>query len=92
MFIGILMNSFIRHNQTKIRAELYQGLQDALFRGEGATSVGQRIVLPSSIVGSPRHMQQLYQDSMALVRKFGKPDLFITMTSNPNWEEIKVTY
>jgi ATP-dependent DNA helicase PIF1 len=29
---------------------------------------------------------------MALVRKFGKPDLFITMTSNPNWEEIKVTY
>jgi hypothetical protein len=25
---------------------------------------------------------------MALVRKFGKPDLFITMTCNPNWPEI----
>ncbi len=25
---------------------------------------------------------------MALVRKFGKPDLFITMTCNPNWLEI----
>jgi hypothetical protein len=80
--------SYIRWNQKKIRAELYQGLQDALFRGEGPARVGLRIVLPSSIVGSPRHMQQLYQDSMALVRKFGKPDLFITMTCNPNWDEI----
>ncbi len=25
---------------------------------------------------------------MALVRKFGKPDLFITMMCNPNWPEI----
>jgi hypothetical protein len=25
---------------------------------------------------------------MALVRKFGKPDLFITMMCNPNWLEI----
>jgi hypothetical protein len=33
-------------------------------------------------------MNQLYQDFMALVRKFGKLDLFITMTCNPNWPEI----
>jgi len=33
-------------------------------------------------------MQALYQDAMAIVRKLGKPDLFITMTCNPNWEEI----
>jgi hypothetical protein len=33
-------------------------------------------------------MNQLYQDSMALVRKFRKPDLFITMTCNLNWLEI----
>ncbi|WVZ67157.1 hypothetical protein U9M48_016277, partial [Paspalum notatum var. saurae] len=26
---------------------------------------------------------------MALVRKYGKPDIFLTMTCNPNWEEIK---
>ncbi|XP_074292530.1 uncharacterized protein LOC141619414 [Silene latifolia] len=26
---------------------------------------------------------------MALVQKYGKPDLFITMTCNPNWPEIK---
>jgi hypothetical protein len=37
----------------------------------------------------PRHMQQLYQDAMAMVRKTGKPDLFITMTCNPQWREIQ---
>ncbi|XP_039805048.1 homeodomain-interacting protein kinase 2-like [Panicum virgatum] len=26
---------------------------------------------------------------MALVRKYGKPDMFLTMTCNPNWDEIK---
>ena len=33
-------------------------------------------------------MQQLFQDSMAIVRHFGRPTLFITFTANPKWEEI----
>ena len=33
-------------------------------------------------------MQQLYQDSMAIVRHFGRPTLFITFTANPKWKEI----
>jgi Helitron helicase-like domain at N-terminus len=33
-------------------------------------------------------MQQRFQDSMALVRKFGKPDLFLTLSCNPKWPEI----
>ena len=33
-------------------------------------------------------MQQNYQDAMAIVRHYGKPDLFITMTCNPKWPEI----
>ncbi|GBL84857.1 hypothetical protein AVEN_228004-1 [Araneus ventricosus] len=39
-------------------------------------------------VGSPRHMQQNYQDAMAMVLKFGEPDLFLTFTCNPSWSEI----
>jgi hypothetical protein len=27
-------------------------------------------------------------DAMALVQKYGKPDVFLTMTSNPKWDEI----
>ncbi len=36
-------------------------------------------------------MGQLYQDAMARVHKFGKPDLFITFTCNPKWKEITDT-
>jgi len=34
-------------------------------------------------------MQKLYQDSIAIVRCYGKPSLFITFTANPKWEEIE---
>ena len=34
-------------------------------------------------------MHQSYLDAMAIVQVFGKPDLFVTMTCNPNWVEIK---
>ena len=50
--------------------------------------VGKQIILASSFVGSTRYFQQLYQDAMAIVREFGKPDLFITVTCNPKWPEI----
>lgn len=33
-------------------------------------------------------MIQLYQDAISIVRQLGKPDLFITITCNPNWPEI----
>lgn len=45
-------------------------------------------ILPSSFIGSPRALQQNYIDAMSLVQKYGKPDLFITMTCNSKWEEI----
>jgi hypothetical protein len=56
--------------------------------GANTTNFGHMVVFPATFAGSPRHMNQLYQDSMAFVRKFEKPDLFITMTYNPNWPEI----
>ncbi|KAG5525404.1 hypothetical protein RHGRI_031907 [Rhododendron griersonianum] len=31
----------------------------------------------------------ILQDAMALVQKYGKPDLFLTMTCNGNWHEIR---
>ena len=33
-------------------------------------------------------MRRRYMDAMALVRRFGKPDIFLTMTCNPKWDEI----
>ena len=48
----------------------------------------KRVILPSSFTAGARYQHQLYQDAMAIVCHFGKPDLFITFTCNPHWEEI----
>ena len=81
---------YIRNNQQELRADLYQGLVDSLHAGEGrADSVGKRTVLSTTFIGGPRDMRRRYMDAMALVRKYGKPDIFLTMTCNPNWDEIK---
>ncbi len=79
--------NFFRHNQDKIRAEKYINIANANSEKSGK-SIGTRIVLPSTFKGSPRNLQQLYQDGMAVIRSHGKPDLFITVTCNPLWEEI----
>ena len=34
-------------------------------------------------------MRRRYMDATALVRRYGKPDIFLTMTCNPNWNEIR---
>lgn len=71
-------------HQNELRSELYQGLADAVQAGDtDGKHTGKKIILPSSFIGSPRHMHQMYQDAMAIVRRFGKPDLFITFTCNP---------
>lgn len=34
-------------------------------------------------------MQQNFQDSLAVCREYGHPDLFITFMCNPKWEKSK---
>ena len=81
--------NYIKCNQQKIRVDLYSGLADAISAGDSnPRDLGRKVILLSSFTGSPRQMFELYQDSMSIVRKYGKPDLFITFTSNPKWEEI----
>ncbi|PWZ37109.1 hypothetical protein Zm00014a_013946 [Zea mays] len=81
---------FIRKNQDRLRVDLYQGLVDSMLDGDiRAGKVGKRTVMSTSFIGSPHDMKRRYMDAMALVRKFGKPDIFLTMTCNPNWDEIR---
>jgi hypothetical protein len=79
--------NYIRHNQAKLRVDLYQGLRDSIAEQDENVG-GMLVVLPSSFTGSPRYMNQCYQDAMAVVREYGKPHLFITFTCNPHWDEI----
>lgn len=75
--------------QRKYRSSPYNCLANSVSRGiTSGSSVGQRIILPSSFTGGPHYLYQNYQDSIAICRKYGCPDLFVTFTSNATWPEI----
>ncbi|XP_057730233.1 uncharacterized protein LOC130945543 [Arachis stenosperma] len=54
-----------------------------------ASSIGTRVILPSSFTGGRRYMFNNCQDAMAICKHFGYSDLFMTMTCNPNWSEFQ---
>ncbi|XP_077174871.1 uncharacterized protein LOC143828370 [Paroedura picta] len=82
--------NFLRNNQTSLTVESSHGFMDHLQQTAGNVPMPDTaFVLPSSFQGSPRNIMQNYQDAMAIVREYGKPDLFITMTCNPQWPEIQ---
>eukprot|EP00794_Sanderia_malayensis_P002727 gene2727-biopygen2251 len=95
--------NWIMKNQQQLRVDSYQGLMDHLNRQAGEEmqmanalnpnqpvdiQVGRVVILPSSFTGSQRYMYQNSQDAMTIVRKYGRPDIFLTMTANPKWPEI----
>ena len=82
---------YCKDHQKELKADTYQGLQDYMENSANDMNgqVGKTIILPSTFIGSPRNIQQCYQDAMAIVNEKGKPDIFLTMTCNPNWPEIQ---
>ena len=80
---------YIRMNQDDLRSELYHNISEAVLKGDAQGSSTGKIILPSSLTGSPRYMINNYQDAMAICRAYGNPDLFITFTCNTNWPEIQ---
>ena len=52
-------------------------------------SVSIFVILPSTFISGDRYMHQNYQDAISLIQRFGKPHLFVTMTTNPDWDEIQ---
>lgn len=81
---------YLRDRQKDLRVECYQGLIDHLNDAAADRNLrpGNLMILPSTFVGGPRQMRQQYHDAMTIVRKYGRPDLFITFTCNPKWKEI----
>ncbi|GFW26104.1 ATP-dependent DNA helicase [Trichonephila clavipes] len=81
---------FITLSQTKLRAENYIHLQDAIRNDADLdpNSLGQMVILPLSFVNSARYFHEYTQDAFTYVRNYGMSDLFITMTYNPAWPEI----
>ncbi|XP_072058078.1 uncharacterized protein [Arachis hypogaea] len=67
---------FFRYKQPQLRVDKYTCLHESLINGDvDAVRLGKRIILPSTFTGGPRYA--------------GYPSYFITMTCNPEWDEIK---
>ncbi|XP_027150281.1 uncharacterized protein LOC113750513 [Coffea eugenioides] len=82
--------NFHRNKQNTIRTKALQGIMDSVSLGQTSGSkVGRRIYLPVSFLRGPRDMRRRYLDAIALAKKYGKPDIFLTMTCNPLWPEIQ---
>ncbi|XP_035841296.1 uncharacterized protein LOC110919253 [Helianthus annuus] len=81
--------NYIRFQQIKLRSDSLNNLKNVQDVGQSDLShTGQPVILPSSFTGGSRYMMQNYLDAMALCRKYGYPDFFITITCNPKWPEI----
>ncbi len=87
--------SYVAQNQSKMRAESYSRLRELLADSGGphdeseAVRLGKLVVLPSTYVCGERYMRQKMHDIIATSTKLGHPDIFLTMTCNPNWVEIQ---
>ena len=80
--------NYCRNNYNKVRKATLCGLLDGINAGD-YEDTGNNVILPSSFIESPRHFYNCYLNDMAIADAFGPPDIFATMTTNPNWPEVK---
>ena len=81
---------YVRFQQSKLRCETYTNLQTLNQNGPtDLAKVGTPVILPSSFTGGARYMRENYLDAMAICKRHGYPDFFITITCNPKWPEIR---
>ncbi|KAF1883253.1 hypothetical protein Lal_00030358 [Lupinus albus] len=78
-----------QEKQKKLRVDKYKNLNETQGSDQSqGSNRGKRVILPSTFVGGRRYMDQLYFDGIAICSSLGFPDLFLTMTCNPNWPKI----
>ena len=80
---------FLKKEQDHLRADNYKALRETIAYQDGdAWNVGQKIILPATYCGGEGYMFERSQHGMAYVKKFGRPDLFTKVTTNPQWPEV----
>ena len=86
-----LFHQFAVDIYVKIETErlTYIHLRDAINVDGNVNNVGRMTILQATYIGSPRHIHEYVQDAMLYVKHYGRPDLFVTFTCNPQWSEIK---
>ncbi|VVC42897.1 Helitron helicase-like domain, partial [Cinara cedri] len=70
-----LCQQFMVNMYAKIEGERlrYIHLRDAINNNADVAEIGNHVILPSSYVSSPRHMQEYIRDALTFVREYGRP-------------------
>uniref|UniRef100_A0A1I7T216 ATP-dependent DNA helicase n=1 Tax=Caenorhabditis tropicalis TaxID=1561998 RepID=A0A1I7T216_9PELO len=55
----------------------------------GQKKLGLLVTLPATTPGTAKYQRELVMNAVTVSNKLGSPDLFLTFTGNPGWQEIK---
>ncbi|KAL7129113.1 hypothetical protein ABFS83_13G041800 [Erythranthe nasuta] len=81
---------FIRLNQAQLRVDMYKSIEERVGSGDNdGKSVGTRIIIPITYTNGPRYMFNNFMDALQICNWIGFPSLYITITCNPKWPEIR---
>ena len=87
-----VLDMWARQEQQSVRVWKSPAVQDKL-RAQAETSgrphVEGKVYLPNSIPGCHAYQRRFFHDALHLSRTRGPSHLFITMTCNPNWPEVR---
>ena len=82
--------NWMKFNQNALRAKVYTGIVNAFGNDSGdPKEIGQSIIFPATFQGGTRDMQTNLQKSLAVVREKGACDACITLTGNPDCDEVR---
>ena len=87
-----ILDMWARNEQHNVRAWMSANVQDKLRRqaeAYGRLHVAGKVYLPNSIPGCHAYQRRFFHDALHLSRTRGPSHLFVTMTCNPNWPEVR---
>ena len=87
-----ILDMWARNEQQNVRAWTSPQIQDKLrsqAEAHGRLHVAGKIYLPSSVPGCHAYQRRFFHDALHLSRVRGSSHLFVTVTCNPNWPEVR---
>ena len=82
---NIYMFQLLNQEKLNMRRDYYNNVE----AGDKLEDTGTKVLMTSSIPGTPKWLKKKCDEALALHRQFGKPCLFITMTCNSAWPELR---
>ncbi|XP_021741311.1 uncharacterized protein LOC110707591 [Chenopodium quinoa] len=85
-----IVYNYVMHLMAKGEVDMYVKLENTRLDFFRRNQVAIRADLYQGLVDcGPRDLRSRYLNAITLVQRFGKPNLLITIMSNPNWPKIK---